>query len=230
MKRFWKSVAVVAGDDGHTVHLDDKPIRTPGRAPLVLPTHALAEGVAQEWRAVGESIDPRAMILTGLANAAIDRIAPDRAAFAAPLAAYGDSDLLCYRAELPVQLRARQDATWDPPLAWARARYDVAFEIVTGVMPRPQPAATVERLGTALAARDAFELAALNRIVTITGSLVLALALAERAIDADAAWTAATLDEAWQAELWGEDAEAAQALARRRAEFDAAIRFLELLR
>lgn len=230
MKRFWKSVAVVAVDDGHEVHLDGKPIRTPGRAPLVLPTHALAEGVSQEWRAVGETIDPRAMILTGLANAAIDRIAPDRAAFAAPLAAYGDSDLLCYRAELPAELRARQDATWDPPLAWARARYDIAFEIVTGVMPRPQPAATVERLGAALAARDAFELAALNRIVTITGSLVLTLALAEQAIDADPAWAAATLDEAWQAELWGEDAEAAQALARRRTEFDAAIRFLELLR
>ena len=187
------------------VRLDGKPVRTPGRLPLVLPTDALAEAVADEWRAVEGEIDPRAMPLTGLANAAIERVAADPALFAANLAAYAESDLLCYRADAPPDLVARQAAAWDPPLAWATQRYDVHFELATGVMHRPQPDATIERLAVAVAARDAFELAALSPIVTITGSLVLGLALVERAMDADAVWAAANLDEDWQAEQWGED-------------------------
>lgn len=226
MKRFWKDVTV---DAERGVRLDDRPVRTPGRAPLVLPTAALAEAVADEWRDVAEIIDPRAMPLTGLANAAIDRIAPDTSAFAAGLAAYGESDLLCYRADSPPDLVARQAAAWDPPLAWARDRYDVHFEIATGVMHRRQPEATVERLSAAIAARPAFELAPLSPIVTITGSLVLALALAERAMTPEAVWTAANLDEDWQAEQWGEDDLAIKARETRRRDFDAAARFLSLV-
>lgn len=226
MKRFWKDVTVDA-DLG--VRLDDRPVRTPGRAPLILPTAALADAVADEWRVVDGDIDPRAMPLTGLTNAAIDRIASDPAAFAAGLAAYGESDLLCYRAESPPDLVDRQAALWDPPLDWARDRYDVHFEIVTGVIHRPQPDATIERLGAAIAARAAFELAPLSPIVTITGSLVLALALAERAMDADAVWAAANLDEDWQAEQWGEDDLALKARETRRRDFDAAARFLSLV-
>ncbi|HEX8389180.1 MAG TPA: ATP12 family protein [Sphingomonas sp.] len=226
MKRFWKEVAV--GEDG-VVALDGRPVRTPGRVPLALPAPALAQAVADEWRAVGETVDPRAMPLTGLSNAVIDRVAPDPSAFAAGLARYGESDLLCYRADAPAELVARQAAAWDPMLDWARTRYDVHFELATGVMHRAQPAATVARLGDAVTALDAWRLAALSPVVTITGSLVLALALIEGAADADAVWTAATVDEAWQAERWGEDALASQALAARRAEFDAAVRFLSLL-
>jgi len=226
MKRFWKEVTV---DAELGVRLDDRPVRTPGRVPLLLPTGMLADAVAGEWRAIAEDIDPRAMPLTGLANAAIDRIAPDVAAFAAGLAAYGENDLLCYRADSPPDLVARQAAAWDPPLDWARDRYDVHFEIATGVMHQAQPAATIERLGAAIAARPAFELAPLSPIVTITGSLVLALALAEHAMPADAVWAAANLDEDWQAEQWGEDDLAIKARETRQRDFDAAVLFLSLV-
>lgn len=226
MKRFWNTVTTEA-DGG--VALDGRPVRTPGRAVLVLPRPALAEAVAAEWRAVGETIDPRAMTLTGLANAAIDRIAPDPAAFAAGLARYGESDLLCYRAEGPEPLVARQAAAWDPLLGWARTRYDVHFAIAAGIMPVAQPPATVVRLNEAVAALAPFTLAGLSPVVTLTGSLVAALALVEGAAAPDTVWVAAVVDEAWQAELWGEDAEAAHARALRRAEFDAAVRFLGLL-
>lgn len=225
MKRFWKTVSVAEGE----VHLDGKPVRTPGRVPLKLPTVTLAEAVADEWRDVRETLDPRAMPLTGLANAAIDRIAVDTTAFAAGLAAYGESDLLYYRAAEPEPLVARQAAAWDPLLDWARGRYDVHFEPVAGVMHHPQPRATTARLGEAVAALDAFRLAGLSPVVTITGSLVAALALQEGAADADTVWHAAQVDEDWQAEMWGEDALAAQAAAARRGEFDAAIRFLKAL-
>ncbi|MGL4312461.1 MAG: ATP12 family chaperone protein [Sphingomonas sp.] len=229
MKRFWREVAVVAGGDGHAIRLDDKPVRTPGRALLSLPNAALADAIADEWRAVGDTLDPRAMPLTGLANAAIDRVAPDPAAFAAGLAAYGESDLLCYRADGPAALVARQAEAWDPLLDWARARYDVHFAIATGVMHRPQPPATITRLADAITARPAWELAPLSPIVTITGTLVGALALAEGAVDGGALWQAAHLDELWQAEQWGEDTLALQAREARRRDYDAAVRFLGLV-
>jgi chaperone required for assembly of F1-ATPase len=209
--------------------LDDRPVRTPARAPLAVPSEGLGTAIAAEWEAQGDKIDARSMPLTGLANAAIDRVAPDPESFARGLAAYGESDLICYRAEEPRALVERQAQTWDPLMAWARRRFDVDFEIVTGVIHRRQPSATVERLRHAVAARSAFELAALSPLVTISGSLVIALALAERVIEIDAGWAAATLDEAFQAERWGEDREAAAALAGRRRELDAACRFLSLL-
>lgn len=228
MKRFWKEVAVERTDAGWEIRLDGRPVRTPGRMPLALPNEALAQAIADEWRGVAEDIDPRAMPLTGLANAAIDRIAPDTAGFAAGLANYGESDLLCYRSDHPALLRERQDKVWNAPLNWARGRYDVHFEIVTGIVHRDQPVATLTRLADAIAAQDAFALAALNQVVTITGSLVLALALAEGAMDADAVWQAANLDEDWQTEQWGEDMFATQARAVRQADYDAAVRFLGL--
>ena len=229
MKRFSRDATVRPGPGGGEVLLDERPVKTPARRALALPTEALAKAVAAEWNAQGEDIRPRTMPLTGLANAAIDRVAPDPDAFARNLAQYGESDLLCYRADAPPSLVARQTALWDPILAWARRRYDVNFEVVTGIIHRPQPAHTITQLSQAVATRDPFELAALSPLVTISGSLVIALALAEEAIDLAAAWAAATLDEAWQAEQWGADAEAAQVLENRRAEFAAAYRFLELI-
>lgn len=225
MKRFWKDVTV---DADRVVRLDGRPVRTPGRTPLQLPNGALATAIAEEWQAVGETLDPRAMPLTGLANAAIDRVATDHAAFARGIAAYGESDLLCYRAESPVELAQREAAAWDPLLAWARDRYDVHFEITSGVMHRPQPETTVARLAEAVAARSSFSLVAFQPLVSISGTLVGSLALAEGAIDADTLWQAALVDEAWQAELWGEDALATEARNNRRRDFDAAARFLRL--
>ena len=226
MKRFWKQVDV---DADRVVRLDGRPVRTPGRSPLALPTPALAEAVAGEWRSVSETVDPRAMPLTGLANAAIDRIAVDPAPFAAGLARYAESDLLCYRADSPPDLLARQDAVWNPLLEWARDRYDVQFTLVTGIMHQPQPEVTVARLAQAVAALGAFHLAALSPVVTITGSLVLALALLEGASDADAVWIAAHVDEDFQAEQWGEDYLAVEAREAKRREFDAAVGFLKAL-
>jgi len=225
MKRFWKDVSV----EGAGIALDGKPVRTPGRAALALPNAALAEAIAEEWRGVGETIDPRAMPLTGLANAAIDRIGPDRAGFAAGLAAYGQGDLLCYRADSPEALVAREAAAWDPLLDWARRRYDVHFEIAGGVIHRPQPGATVARLSEVVGALDAFRLAGLSPVVTVTGSLIAGLALLEGAADAETVWRAARVDEDWQAEQWGEDELAARAAAAHRADFDAGARFLSLL-
>ncbi len=227
MKRFWKDVTV---DAERGVRLDGKPVRTPGRLPLLLPNDALAEAVADEWRGVAGEIDPRAMPLTGLANAAIERISPDPALFAAGLADYAESDLLCYRAESPDDLIARQSALWDPPLAWATRRYDVHFEIVHGIMHRAQPVETIERLAVPIATRDPFELAPLAPVVTITGSLVLALALVERAFEPETVWLAANLDEDWQAEQWGLDPLAFRAREVRRQDFDAAVTFLRLVR
>jgi chaperone required for assembly of F1-ATPase len=226
VKRFWKDVTVEAG----AILLDGRAVRTPARDPLVLPTPALAEAVADEWRAVGEEIDPRAMPLTGYANAAIDKIAPDTAVFAAGIASYVETDLLCYRAENPPELATRQAQIWDPLLDWAGARYDIAFVVTAGIVHRAQPPETLARLATAIAARSPFELAALSPVVTIGGSLVVALMLAESAITADAAFDATHLDELWQAELWGEEWMAADARALRRADFVNSARMLALLR
>jgi chaperone required for assembly of F1-ATPase len=230
MNRFYEEARVGPAGPGFAILLDGRPVRTPARRSLELPDLALAEAVAAEWDAQGEKVDPRSMPLTGLANAAIDRVAPDPAAFAAGLASYGESDLLCYRADHPEALVERQGEMWDPVLDWARRRFDARFEIVQGLIHRPQPRATLDQLRRAVAARDPFALAALAPLVTISGSLLIALALDEGVVDLPAAWAAAALDETWQAEQWGEDALAAAALEARRREFETAFRFLSLLR
>jgi chaperone required for assembly of F1-ATPase len=229
MKRFYGQATFSPEPGGVAILLDGRPVRTPGRNLLRVPTEELAEAIAGEWNSQGEKIDPRSMPLTGLANAAIDRVEPDPAGFARTLAEYGESDLLCYRAEGPRSLVERQEEVWEPLLSWARSRYDIEFETTTGVMHRRQPAATVERLGRAVAARSPFQLAGLAPLVTIAGSLIVALALAEGAIGLETAWDSALLDEAWQAEQWGADPLAAASLENRRREFDSAYRFLTLL-
>jgi len=229
VKRFYKEAATRPAAGGTEVLLDGRPVKTPARRALIVPSARLGEAIAAEWNKQGETIDPRSMPLTGLANAAIDRVAPDPDAFAAGLARYGESDLLCYRADAPEGLIERQRLSWDPILAWARRRFDVDFEITSGILHRAQPQATIDRLAHAAASRAPFELAALSPLVTLSGSLVVALAIAEQALDVESAWSAATIDEAWQAEKWGEDAEAATRMANRRADFEAAERFLRLL-
>lgn len=229
MKRFWKDVAAAAEGDGWGVTLDGKPLRTPARAALVVPSDALARAIAEEWRTAEATVDPRAMVLTGLANAAIDRVAPDRAGFAEGIANYAEADLACYRAEGPRPLAERQAAAWDALLSWARRRFDVDFAVTTGLLHVAQPPATVERLAHAVATLDAFRLAGLSPLVTIGGSLIAALAVLEKALSPDAAWAGVSVDDAWQLEQWGADAEAEAALAGRKRDFMAAARFLELL-
>ena len=229
MKRFWKDVSVEPEGDTWRIGLDGRPVKTPARALLAVPTRALAEAIADEWRSVEGEIDPRAMPLTGLANAAIDRVAPDRLAFAQSLARYAEADLTCYRAEGPQPLIDRQQQHWDALLGWARRRFDVDFATTSGLIHVAQPKATVERLAHAVAALETFRLAGLSPLVTIGGSLIAGFAVAEEAITAEQAWDAVTLDERWQAEQWGADAEAEQALENRRRDFFAAARFVELL-
>ena len=230
MKRFWKDVALAEASGGWTVTLDGRVLKTPARDTLVVQSRELGEAIADEWRACGDEIDPRQMPLTGLANATIDHVAPAPERFAADLAQYAEGDLLCYRAEHPPALVAVQAAAWDPLVDWARQRFDSAFVVTSGIIHVPQPAATVERLGGALAAASPFELAGLSPIVTIGGSLVTALALFERAIDVETAWAAVSLDDRWQIEQWGADDEAVASLANRQRDFAAAAQFLLLVR
>ena len=229
MKRFWKSAAAVEMDRGYAVELDGRPVKTPARAELAVPTSALAEAIAAEWNDSPEEVDPRTMPLTGLANAAIDRVASDKDAFAAGLARYGESDLTCYRAEGPETLVKRQTESWDALLGWARRRYDVDFATCSGVMHVPQPEETVRKLGHAVAMLDAFRLAGLSPLVTIGGSLVAGLAVLEKMMPATEAWEAVSLDDRWQMEQWGADAEAEAALDARRRDVLAGARVLELL-
>lgn len=230
MKRFWKQASAVATDGGWTVELDGKPIRTPARQPLIVPTVTMAEAIAGEWNCAGEAVDPRAMPLTGLANAAIDRVMRDPQAFADGLAKYGESDLACYRADRPRALVARQEKSWDELLGWARRRFDVDFCTTSGIVHVAQPESTVQQLSHAVSTLGPFELAGVAPLVTIGGSLVAALAVVEEQMSPEQAWQAVTIDEQWQAEQWGADAEAEAALEARRRDFFAAARFLELLK
>ncbi|TZG26319.1 ATP12 family chaperone protein [Sphingomonas montanisoli] len=229
MKRFYADVTTAPADGGHAILLDGRSVKTPKRAALIAPTPMLANAIAAEWEAQAETLDPRTMPLTGIANAAIDQVLANPAPFAAIVAVYGETELLCYRADSPAELVARQAATWDPLLGWARERYDIGFTLVTGIMHQPQPAETVARLAQAVSALDPFRLAALQPIVTIGGSLVVALALLEDHIDPVEAFDTTHLDELWQVEQWGEDVLAAQARDARRHDFAAAARFLTLL-
>ena len=229
MKRFWKAADVVERDGGWGVELDGKPLRTPARDPLTVPTKALADAVAGEWNGVEEKIDPRSLPLTGLANAAIDRVAPNKQEFADGLARYAEADLACYRAEDPAGLIERQAEHWDPLLGWGQRRFDVDFKTTNGVVHVAQPQATVDRLAHAISTLDPFRLAGLSPLVTIGGSLLAALGVLEGAFTPEQAWEAVSVDDRWQLEQWGSDAEAEAALASRRWDFLAAARFLELL-
>ncbi len=228
MKRFYKS-ADVTGEGPFVIALDARPLRTPARALLAVPTRALADAIAAEWNGQGDEILPRTMPLTGLANAAIDRVAPDTERFADGLAVFAENELLAYRAEHPPALVAHQALHWDPWLAWARRRYHVDFVAVAGIIHRPQPPATLARIAAAYRAFDAFALAALNPLVTISGSAVIGLAVAEAAMDAATAWEIGHLDELWQAEQWGKDPLAEAGHKERQGDLAAAVSFLRLL-
>lgn len=231
MKRFYTSATSEPDPATNTrrILLDGRPVRTPARETLIVPGAALADTIVAEWAAQGERIEPATMPMTGFANATIDRVLPDAAGFAEGIAAYSASDLLCYRADDPAELVALQAAAWDPLLDWARARYDAAFTMTDGIMPVDQPPATVERLRAAVHALDPWLFAGLATIVTISGSLIGALALMEGAINAGMLWDAAHVDEVWQARLWGEDADAVARTRIRRLQFDDAARYCGLV-
>ncbi len=229
MKRFYKEVAVAPGEGGFIITLDGRPVRTPARQALTLPTHVLAEAVAAEWDAQGESLDIPGMSLTRLSNQAQDRIAADPGAVVSQLCHYAATDLLCYRAAGPASLVERQSAHWDPLLEWALAHYGIALPVTAGVMPLPPAPDHAAIIQQSLAAEDAFRLTGLAEIVVASGSLMIGLAVLEGRLDAQAAWVAASVDETFQAERWGQDAEAEAMLQTRRASLEAGARLLALV-
>jgi chaperone required for assembly of F1-ATPase len=222
-------VAVKHESHGFTLLLDGRPVKTPAGRPFIAPTRALGEAIAEEWRAQKEDIVPDTMPLTKALNTTLDRVASHRAEIVDDLAKYAGTDLLCYRAAEPVELVRRQREMWDPWLAWAAERFGARLVVATGVTHVTQASDVLARLREAMAAQDDHHLVALHTSITITGSAVLGLALATRALAPDKAFAAAHVDEDYQAELWGRDAEAERARARRRDELRAARRFIDLV-
>ncbi|MBW4709881.1 ATPase [Roseobacter sp. YSTF-M11] len=219
-KRFWKASEVIAAEQGFTVTLDSRPVKTPGKRALVVPSRGFAEAIAAEWEAQEDQIDPRMMPFTRTANAALDKVALQRAEVADMLADYGDSDLLCYRAEQPRELVARQAAQWDPMLAWARTALGASLQARSGVMHVPQDRAALARLRDRVHALSDFELAAFHDLVSLSGSLILGFAAAQDVETSRAIWDISRLDELWQAEQWGQDDEAEAAAALKQIAFE----------
>jgi chaperone required for assembly of F1-ATPase len=230
-KRFYAAVTVAGTDAGGLrVLLDGKTVRTPAKAVLAVPARALAEAIAAEWEAQGEHIDPATLPLTRLVNSAIDGVQGREAAVRDDIAKYAASDLLCYRATGPEPLVRRQSEVWDPVLAWSREELGASFVVGEGITPVAQPEAATAALARALAAYDAFALAALHVMTTLMGSGLLALAHARGRLGVEAAWAAAHVDEDWQIGTWGEDGEANARRQRRWLEMQSASRLLALLR
>jgi chaperone required for assembly of F1-ATPase len=229
-KRFYREAAVQQAPGGFAIVLDVRPVKTPGKQPLAVPSRELAEQIAAEWSAQGTSIDPATMPLTRIVNSALDGVAPRLAEVAADVVAYAGSDLVCYRAEAPPELVAEQSIHWDPILAWAQQALGAELTTASGVMPVTQPPSASEAVARAVAGYDALRLAALHTITTLTGSALIALAHAAGKLGAHEAWAAAHVDEDWQIRQWGEDAEAAERRRRRWQEMQAASRILTLAR
>jgi chaperone required for assembly of F1-ATPase len=229
-KRFYAAVTVAPAEGGFAILLDGKPVRTPRKLPLTVPTRPLAEAIAEEWAAQHERVDPASMPLSKLAITALDGVAAHMADVASDIVEFAGSDLICFRAEEPEALAALQGAAWDPILRWAEAELGARFATAKGVIPVEQRPEALERVAAAVAPFDAMALTALHVMTTLTGSAILALAHAAGRISVEEAWTAAHVDEDWQISQWGVDVEAAERRARRWAEMQAASRFLDLLR
>jgi chaperone required for assembly of F1-ATPase len=229
MKRIYQAVTRGPAEGGWGVALDGRPLRTPGKAALVVPSAALAAAIAAEWDAQQDDIRPAEMPLFRLAATALDRTAAFRDRVATEVANYAGTDLVCYRASEPPALAARQDAVWQPLVDWAMQRYDAALAVTPGVIPAEQSTAALQAFAAAAASLDDFRLTALHALTGACGSLVIALALYERRLDANAAFQASQLDETFQIEAWGEDAEAARRRAALADDIAAAARFFVLL-
>lgn len=229
-KRFYQEVTTRPGADGFEILLDGRPVRTPAKAKLAVPHLPLAEALAEEWAAQGPEIDPSTMPLTRLVNVALDGVARERSAVAEEIVRYMGTDLLLYRAEGPDSLVARQAAQWDPVLEWLHQSYGARFFLAEGIRHVAQPQDMLDRAAALVPVDDVLVLTALSSLTALTGSAFLAVAVAQGAIDAEAAWAAAHVDEDWNIERWGEDSAATDRRRARKAEMLAAVRLLELSR
>lgn len=229
-RRFWKEASIAEVEGGFNILLDGRLLRTPSKAELLLPSRAMAEAVAAEWQAQGDHILPETMPFTRCANSAIDKITHQHADVAAMLAAFGETDLLCYRAERPLALVTRQDEVWQPILDWAAETLQAPLVVTQGVLPVAQDAAALARLKSEVEALDRFEMVGFHDLVAISGSLILALAVIRGRLTPEAAWEASRLDETFQNEQWGVDEEAAEMEAKKREDFLHAHRFFQAAR
>jgi chaperone required for assembly of F1-ATPase len=229
VKRFYKSAGVTESADGFGVTLDGKPVRTPAKHPLTVPTRALAEAIAEEWQVQSETVDPKRLPLTRVASIALDLVAPRREAVVTEIVKYAGTDLVCYRAEQPADLAARQHAAWQPLIDWAAQTFAAPLTVTAGILPVSQPPTSLKAFETAVVAYDSHRLAALHLATAACGSLVVALALIEGRLDAEAAFAAAELDESYEIERWGEDAEQTRRRRGLREDIALAARFVTLL-
>ncbi|MFC7703015.1 ATP12 family chaperone protein [Plastorhodobacter daqingensis] len=228
-RRFWSEAVVVEREGGFGVDLDGRPLRTPAKAPLVVPSRALAVAIAAEWQAQDGEVDPRTMPITRGANAVIDKVRPQVEEVVNLLAAYIETDLICYRAEGPAALVLRQAELWDPLVAWAEA-LGAPLRVTSGIIPVAQPEDSVARLRQRVAGLDAFELSGFHDLVTLPGSFVIGLAALEKWASVGQLWQTARVDEDYQASVWGEDAEAAEAALLKKRAFEDAAAFVDLVR
>lgn len=230
-KRFYKTVSVAPAESGFAIHLDGRPVRTPGKAVMVLPNEKAAALVAAEFDAQGDVIDPVTMPVMRLVNTAIDGVASDPQAVLEDVLRFASSDLLCYRADGPQGLVDRQNRSWDPVLDWARSGLGARFNLAEGIVHVEQPRETLAVLGSHLGQRsEPMRLAAIHVMTSLTGSALLALAVDFGEIHGEEAWAAAHIDEDWQIEHWGQDAEAVGRRAARKRDMIAAVSLLEALR
>lgn len=214
-KRFWKDVSTVAVEGGYGVMLDQFPLKTPRKRLVVMPARELAQEIVQEWLAVDEKIEKATMPYTRFAEAVIDAAQEERAEIVAKLGLYGGHDLLCYRADSPEELRVRQAGAWDPLLDWAQAQFGVRLNVTSGIVSIAQQESGIAVLMAEIDKLDAYRLTALYDLVTLSGSLVLGLAVVSGHLSAESCWVISRIDEQWQQEQWGEDDEA-QAFAESR--------------
>lgn len=229
-KRFWSDAAAVEAEGGFAIHLDGRAVKTPAKTSLVVPALALAQGIADEWCAQEEVVDPLSMPLTRSANAAIDKVAAQFDEVAELIAAYGESDLICYRAPDPAGLVARQSEAWDPLMTWSADTLSAPLNAGAGVMHLAQPEASVAVLAERVRGLDPFALTALHDLVSLSGSLVIGFAALEDAWPIETLWTASRIDEQWQTDQWGEDEEAERFASERAQGFKTAHRFYRLSR
>lgn len=222
-KRFYTAASVGLHDGQPAILLDGRVARTPGKRPLAMPSAALAEAVAAEWAAQVSTIDPATMPLTRIVNTVLDGVVQRADQVRAEVVKYAGSDLVCYRADFPAELVARQSAAWDPVIEWAHAKLGVRFYLAEGVMPVTQLPGTLAKVAEYVAPLDVYRLAAVHIMMTLTGSALIAIATADGDLTAEEAWSAAHVDEDFQISQWGEDEEAMERRARRKVEFDAAV-------
>lgn len=227
-KRFWKETTYEVTEDGFKVLLDGRGVKTPAKAPLVVPTEAMAKAIVAEWEAQDEKIDPATMPVTRSVNAAIDKVAVQHGEVADMLAEYGGSDLICYRASTPEELIARQAAAWDPLLDWAAESFGARLKPVAGVMFEAQDSASLDKLRANTHGFNNFELAAFHDLVGISGSLIIGFAATRDLHPIETLWELSRIDEQWQEDQWGTDEEAAEEAEKKKQAFLHAYTFFNL--